>query len=145
VKRASAEMRAAGYDDSRRKAVTTYLGIVVDRMADRGCSLCRWDPSYTKTQSTFGRPALPFVWDFSETNPFGDASGDMSQAVDWVRAVIEQTGDLNNSAHVARGSAHKLGYADGGFDAVISDPPYYDNVPYADVSDFFYVFGDALR
>jgi adenine-specific DNA methylase len=74
VKRASAEMRAAGYDDSRRKAVTTYLGIVVDRMADRGSSLCRWDPSYTKTQSTFGRPALPFVWDYAHKTTLGWAT-----------------------------------------------------------------------
>ncbi|MBI3850445.1 MAG: DUF1156 domain-containing protein [Verrucomicrobia bacterium] len=140
VRCAHAEMRTTGYDEERSKAVATFLGIVVDRMADRGSSLCRWDPGYTKTQSTFGRPALPFVWDYSETNPFGDASGDMSQAIDWVRAVIDETAILHSYARVERGSAHQLSSADANFDAVISDPPYYDNVPYADISDFFYVW-----
>ena len=79
---------------------------MVDRMADRVSSLCRWDPGYTKTQSTFGRPALPFVWDYAETNPFGDASGDMLQALEWILAVIEEVSSAPTSANVQRGSAH---------------------------------------
>jgi putative DNA methylase len=140
VRAAAAEMKSRGFESERSMAVTTYLGIVVDRMADRGSSLCRWDPAYTKTQSTFGRPALPFVWDFSETNPFGDASGDMNQATDWVCRAIEELAVIPNAAVVHRGSATTLQHEDETFDAVLTDPPYYDNVPYADVSDFFYVW-----
>lgn len=140
VKGALAIMRQRGVADDYSKAIATYLAIVVDRMADRSSSMCRWDPSYTKTQSTFGRPALPFVWDFSETNPFGDASGDMAQAVDWVVHVIRDTSNLYPSTVVERGSALRLAYPDTTFDAVITDPPYYDNVPYGDLSDFFYVW-----
>ena len=120
--------------------MTAYLGIIVDRMADRGSSLCRWDPSYTKTQSTFGRPALPFVWDYSETNPFGDSSGDISQALDWILAVIRETSGTPDRATIQRGSASTLSLPDSSMDAVITDPPYYDNVPYADISDYFYVW-----
>jgi putative DNA methylase len=133
-------MRAEGVAEDRAKAVTTYLGILVDRMVDRGSSMCRWDSAYTKTQSTFGRPALPFVWDFSETNPFGDASGDMNQAIDWIVKVIEELAEISDPAVVARGSALRLSHADASFDAVVTDPPYYDNVPYGDLSDFFYVW-----
>ncbi len=140
VRNAFTAMRAEGIDEERAKAVATYLGILVDRMVDRGSSMCRWDPGYTKTQSTFGRPALPFVWDFSETNPFGDASGDMNQAIDWIVKVVEELTGISDPAVVARGSALRLSHPDASFDAVVTDPPYYDNVPYGDLSDFFYVW-----
>lgn len=109
-------------------------------MVDRGSSMCRWDPGYTKTQSTFGRPALPFVWDFSETNPFGDASGDIRQAIDWIVKVVAELSGIPEPALVERGSALQTSYPDATFDAVVTDPPYYDNVPYGDLSDFFYVW-----
>jgi putative DNA methylase len=140
VRNAVTTMRGEGLDEERAKAVATYLGILVDRMVDRGSSMCRWDPAYTKTQSTFGRPALPFVWDFSETNPFGDASGDMNQAIDWIVKVVDELAGISEPAIVARGSALRLSHPDSSFDAVITDPPYYDNVPYGDLSDFFYVW-----
>ncbi|MGD1105338.1 MAG: DUF1156 domain-containing protein [Terriglobia bacterium] len=140
VRGAFSAMGAEGVCEERARAVASYLGLIVDRMADRGSSMCRWDPAYTKTQSTFGRPALPFVWDFSETNPFGDASGDMAQAIDWVERVVREAAELSNNASVSRGSALSLQQVARTFDAVITDPPYYDNVPYGDLSDFFYVW-----
>lgn len=133
-------MRNEEVAEGHAKAVAAYLGILVDRMVDRGSSMCRWDPGYTKTQSTFGRPALPFVWDFSETNPFGDASGDMNQAIDWVVKVVGELDEMSDPALVERGSATRLPQPDASFDAVVTDPPYYDNVPYGDLSDFFYVW-----
>lgn len=140
VRTAFTAMRAEGLSEERAKVLTTYLGILVDRMADRGSSMCRWDPGYTKTQSTFGRPALSFVWDFSETNPFGDASGDMAQAIDWIASVVEEVASITNPAVVERGSALRLHQANASIDAIVTDPPYYDNVPYGDLSDFFYVW-----
>jgi putative DNA methylase len=140
VRNTFTSMRTEGVDEDRAKATATYLGILLDRMVDRGSSLCRWDPAYTKTQSTFGRPALPFVWDFSETNPFGDASGDLNQAIGWIVKVVEELSGMSDPAVVARGSALHLSHADASFDVVITDPPYYDNVPYGDLSDFFYVW-----
>jgi putative DNA methylase len=140
VSEAAVAMQRQNNTNDHVRAVLSYLAIMIDRMADRGSSLCRWDPSYTKTQSTFGRPALPFVWDYSETNPFGDASGDAHQALDWILAVIQAVSLVGSYANVSRGSAHHLSIPDASIDAVVTDPPYYDNVPYADVSDFFYVW-----
>lgn len=140
VRNAVETMRTEGVAEDRAKAVATYLGILVDRMVDRGSSMCRWDPSRLLTQSAFGRPALAFVWDFSEANPFGDASGDMNQAIDWIVKVVEQLAGMTEPAVVSRGSALELSYPDASFDAVVTDPPYYDNVPYGDLSDFFYVW-----
>jgi putative DNA methylase len=140
VQSAFETMSRQGLPKERTKAIATYLGIIVDRMADRGNSLCRWDPGRLLTQSAFGRPAVAFVWDFSEANPFGDASGDMSQAIEWVCRVISEVGAIPSFAEVERGSALALPRKDGSIDAVVTDPPYYDNVPYADVSDFFYVW-----
>lgn len=140
VRNAVETMRTEGVADDRAKAVATYLGILVDRMVDRGSSMCRWDPSRLLTQSAFGRPALAFVWDFSEANSFGEASGDMNQAIDWIVKVVEQLAGMFEPAVVARGSALRLSHPDASLDAVVTDPPYYDNVPYGDLSDFFYVW-----
>lgn len=140
VRNAVRMMRTEGVAEDRAKAVATYLGILVDRMVDRGSSMCRWDPSRLLTQSAFGRPALAFVWDFSEANPFGDASGDMNQAIDWIVKVVDELAGMSEPAVVSRGSALQLSHPDASFDAVVTDPPYYDNVPYGDLSDFFYVW-----
>jgi len=140
VQSAFRAMCSEDLSEERAKAVATYMGILVDRMADRGNSMCRWDPSRLLTQSAFGRPALAFVWDFSESNPFGDASGDMSQAIDWIVEVVEVLSGISDPALVERGSALHLSHPAASFDAVVTDPPYYDNVPYGDLSDFFYVW-----
>jgi putative DNA methylase len=140
VRAALIAMRSEGISEERTKAIAGYLGILVDRIADRGNSMCRWDPGRQLTQSAFGRPAISFVWDFSEANPFGDASGDITQAIDWIVNVIEEVAGISDSIFVHRGSALSLSHADASFDAVITDPPYYDNIPYGDLSDFFYVW-----
>jgi putative DNA methylase len=127
-------------DAERAKAVAAYLALSINRVADRGSNLCHWDNAYTKTANTFGRQALPMVWDFSEANPFGDSSGDASQAIDWVSRVAKAQTDSGHPATVTRGSATALPWPDTRFDAVITDPPYYDNVSYSNLSDFFYVW-----
>lgn len=128
------------YDQQRAKAVVAFVALAINRVADRGSALCHWDNAYTKTANTFGRQALPMVWDFSEVNPFGDSSGDAAQAIDWIASVIHAEQNCGDTAVVTRGSATALPWPDGSLDAVITDPPYYDNVPYADISDFFYVW-----
>ena len=139
---AHGEMRSTGMEAERAKAVATYLGMVVDRIADRSSTLCRWDSSASaeKTANTFARQALPMTWDFSEANPFGGASGDLAGQLEYVIAVIEHCSDAGAPVRVIRGSATELPFGDAEFDAVITDPPYYDNVPYSDLSDFFYVW-----
>ena len=122
--------------------VAGYLGLLVGRVADRSSSLCRWDNSAEKTAGTYARQALPMVWDFSECSPFGGASGDARMQLDLILQVIDHgvAAAPDNAARVFRGRAQKLPIEGGTIDAVITDPPYYDNISYADLSDFFYVW-----
>jgi putative DNA methylase len=130
----------APMDEERAKAVATYLGVLVNRQADYNASLARWHVTGEKIAGTFGRQALPMVWDFTELGPFGGASGSPEGALDWIVGVAEAQAESGQAGTVTRGSATALPYPDGTFDTVITDPPYYDNVPYADISDFFYVW-----
>jgi putative DNA methylase len=137
VREAHAEMVAGGMDPARAKTVATFLAMAVDRVADRGSSLCHWDNSAEKTANTYARQALPMVWDFSETNPFGGSSGDLAAAIEQVAKVARHCAAAGRPAVVMRGSATEP-IPGGPFDAIVTDPPYYDNMSYSDVSDFFY-------
>ncbi len=139
--RASYTRIAEAGNNEYATAVTTYLSLVVDRLADYISTLCVWANTGEFIAHTFGRQALPMVWDYPELNPFGGGSGDWVGALDWVFRVIEhcaQTG--KNSAQLRQGDASRLTIQPNMLDAVITDPPYYDAVPYADLSDFFYVW-----
>ncbi|MGQ0591687.1 MAG: REP-associated tyrosine transposase, partial [Gammaproteobacteria bacterium] len=140
VKEAEAEMHRLGYHADRTKGVVTYLAVLVDRQADYNSSLCHWHNTREIIGNTFGRQALPMVWDFTELAPFGDASGSPQGALDWIVGVVEAQAGSGKPAVVARGSATAIPWPDGSLDAVITDPPYYDNVGYAILSDFFYVW-----
>ena len=122
-------------------AVATCLALAVDRQADYNSSLCRWVSAGEFVGSTFARQALGIIWDFAEVNPFGNASGDFVGAYSWVAGVCAQlsrTGTRQGHVEIASATRHPL--PDDSVAAVISDPPYYDAVPYADLSDFFYVW-----
>jgi putative DNA methylase len=123
------------------KAVVGYLAAALDREAEDSSSLCRWNPNAEKMQGTFGRQALPMVWDFCEVSPFGDSVGDWRSLVDLQVNAIEGASDFGGAVgQLFRGSAAALPWPDGSFEAVITDPPYYDNVSYSNLSDFFYVW-----
>jgi putative DNA methylase len=140
VRAAQKAMRDAGLDAERAKAVGTYLGSLVDKITTRSNTLCPWDSKKILTVQCFGRQALPMLWDFSESNPLADASGAFSEAVEGIVRAVASSQSLDVSGNVTRGSATALPWPDASFDAVVTDPPYYDNVPYADISDFFYVW-----
>jgi len=140
VREAMKELEREGVESERAKAVGTYLGILVNRLADYNSTGCVFEVTGEFIAHTFGRQALPMVWDFAELAPFGDGSGSPKGALDWIIGVAEAQVDTGIEATVTRGSATALPWPDGIFDAVITDPPYYDNVPYADISDFFYVW-----
>jgi putative DNA methylase len=133
------EMLATGVDANRAKAISTYLGLAIDRVTDVGSSLCHWHNTREQTENTYARQALPMVWDFSEVNFFAGARGDIA---DYVvnNAEIVRTLSGVVGARVLRTSATSVPLADASQDAVITDPPYYDNISYADLSDFFYVW-----
>lgn len=122
------------------KAVTTYLALLIDRHAQFSCTGGRWKADAEGNVEVFGRQAIPMIWDFSEVNPFGNASGNVKGALDWVVRVVKVLADIRNPASIDRASSTELPYPDDFFDSIVTDPPYYDNVPYADLSDFFYVW-----
>lgn len=140
VREAHKEMISDGMEPKRAEAVCLFLGMVVDRLADFDSSLSRWVPQGQFTASTYARQALPMVWDFSETNPFGGATGDLLENIERAALAIEHAAQVPLPCEVRRTSASQLSGADATYDAVITDPPYYDNISYADLSDFFYVW-----
>jgi putative DNA methylase len=144
IHEAEGEMRQS-YGAEQTKAVSTYLGFVLDRLADWNSSLCSWSPESTggaKIGHTFGRQVITMVWDFAESGVWGSATGSADLCLDWVvKGINEAILDKNSLVPIVhRGSATKLPWGDSSFDAVVTDPPYYDNIPYADIADFFYVW-----
>jgi len=140
VKLAHQEILQQGYDEELAKVIVTYLGIMCNKLTDRGSTICRWDNLRDLASNTFSRQALPMVWDFAENNFLGNASGNVNNALSWILQFIRQESHNNNSGLVQRGSSMTLTIESNTLDAVITDPPYFDSVPYADLSDFFYVW-----
>jgi adenine-specific DNA methylase len=121
------------------QSVQRTMGVVLGRCADRLSTVCRLDTSRETITNTFARQALPIVWDFCEANPFSDATGSFEGALDWVVKVVEcWPTSLVGQAHLADAADPPL--ADQTAHCWFTDPPYYDAVPYADLSDFFFVW-----
>lgn len=119
------------------EAVSLYLAFAVDKCADYWSTICTWHSSGEKMRNTFGRQALPMTWDFAEANPFCASSGNWMAMVDWVWKAIATTPGYG-PATVAQASAQAQTMSLHQF--VSTDPPYYDNIGYADLSDYFYVW-----
>ncbi|MBQ7502095.1 DUF1156 domain-containing protein [bacterium] len=119
------------------QAIRVYLALAIDRLADRSSSICSWDSGYVKIRNTFGRQAIPMVWDFAEGNPFSSSTGCFESTVEWVVKCLKLF-----PASVKGEARQCNAQSDCGLrNTVIStDPPYYDNIGYADLSDFFYVW-----
>ena len=118
--------------------VATYLGLAIDRLADRFSSICSWDSSRESMRNTFARQAIPMVWDYAEANPFSDSSGNFLGAIEWIVKVIEKLPTSPPSSAIQQDATR---FTNGSIKPLVStDPPYYDNIGYADLSDFFYVW-----
>ena len=119
-------------------AVVTYLSFVVDRATDLWSSLATWINSIQAIRNTFGRQAIPMVWDYAEANPFSSSSGNWLGQVVWVCKAIRHLPANYEGEVVQRDARSRVRESP---KVVIStDPPYYDNVGYANLSDFFYVW-----
>ena len=120
-------------------AVATYLGFALDKMADRGSSLCTWFTERDSSRNTLARQALPMTWDFAELNPLLSGTGSFLGASVWTAESVEGSSPSSVQASVMqRDAAGDRPYTAGAL--VATDPPYYDNIGYADLSDFFYVW-----
>ena len=135
------EMRSLGYGADWAEAVMAYLALALDRMADRSSVLCRWDVGEITIANVFSGFKLPIVWDFVESVPFSGSTGSFQSQLDWiaryaahgVRATKPAPPPevLRRSALVTNGIKP---------DVILTDPPYYDAIPYAALMDFFHVW-----
>jgi putative DNA methylase len=118
------------------EAIATYLALAIDKLADRGSSICGWDASRDGMRNTFGLTGMSMSWDYAESNPFSNSSGCFDNAIDWIARCIQAfpKGDAGISLQFDAQSDNGLRNI-----MISTDPPYYSNVPYADFSDFFYV------
>jgi putative DNA methylase len=118
-------------------AVALYLAFTVDKFADRNSTICTWESGMDRLRGTFQRQALPMTWDFAEANVFGGAGGDFGVTLLSELEVIER---LQTSGIPGVALQLDAQGADMRGRCIATDPPYYDNVGYADLSDFFYVW-----
>jgi putative DNA methylase len=119
------------------EAVGVYLAFAVDKMTDRNSSTCGWDSSRDSIRGVFGRQAIPMVWDFAESFPLGSSAGSFLNAIDQCSRVLDELPAMSWGYSQQSDAASQFLSAD---KLVSTDPPYYNNVDYADLSDFFYVW-----
>lgn len=128
---------AAAYAD----AVCVFLSFALSKQADLGNSLCRWEPVAQCPRQLFGRQAIPMIWDYAEGNPLGSSSGSWTVFVHGIAKAFAKTFasvPINAVGHAIQADAGQQDLSE--WKVVSTDPPYYDNVGYADLSDFFYVW-----
>ncbi len=150
IARVKADALAAGMPDDGRgldaggtgatayaEAVGVYLAFTADKASDYWSTICTWHSSKELIRNTFGRQAIPMTWDYAETNPFSESAGNVSSGAEWAKKALDifpasiRGFGVQADAQKQTLSQDKL---------VSTDPPYYDNIGYADLSDFFYVW-----
>ena len=119
-------------------AVAVYLGIGVSKLTDYNASLVQWSKSRDQAVHVFGRQAIPMVWDYAEVSPFAGAAGDFSVSLDGITKSTEAHISTVGRGFVLNQEAQTQGISNG--KCISTDPPYYDNIGYADLSDYFYVW-----
>jgi putative DNA methylase len=120
-------------------AVAVFVSFALSRAADRGSNVCSWDnsPKMEALRNTFGRQSIPMVWDFAEGNPFSESSGNWMNNVEWgAKALTSMPANGLGDARQVDATSQETSSGK----VVSTDPPYYDNIGYADLSDFFYVW-----
>ncbi len=118
-------------------AMAVYLGFAVDKGSNYWSSLCSWHSSRDTVTSTFGRQALPMVWDFAEANPFSESTGNYLAGIEQAHRQL-LTAPLMSKGFAIQGDAAFQSISEN--KVVSTDPPYYNNIGYADLSDFFYIW-----
>ncbi len=138
IRGARSRMLSQGLDTQYVKAISTYLGLWLDRIADKGSNICLWGNTNESVVKLFGMATLPMVWDYGEANLLRIGKTRLNTVLKPLLHLSQM--DKNSTTTVKQASAQNLPYPDNTFDAVLTDPPYYDNAAYAYLSDFFYVW-----
>jgi putative DNA methylase len=118
------------------EAVSVYLAFTVEKMTDRSCSLCGWDQSRDSIRGTFGRQAFTMTWDYAESNAIAGGAGSLESGIDQVVRVLEKYLPTKPGGSAEQFPAQDQSISNGRF--ISTDPPYYDNIGYAVLSEFFY-------
>lgn len=130
-----------GYDKGYGDTISTFLALGIDEVARFNTTLNVWKNDAEAVVHIFGRQAISMAWDYFENNSLSDHGGTFTYRLNQMMRVIGSLiFDTDGKQFIGYGSATNLNYDENYFDAVITDPPYYDNIPYADLSDFFYVW-----
>ena len=132
-----------GADVEYANAIRTYLALMIGKIADNGCSFASWHNGRDTIRNVFTRQAIAMVWDFAEPNPFSDSTGNWMSHIEWIAKVVERLPADVNAGEAHQADASTTIYAESG-PVIVTDPPYYDNINYADLSDFFYVWLRSL-
>ena len=119
------------------QAISIYLAFLIDKLADYHSSICSWHTSGEKVRNTFGRQAIPMAWDYAEGNPFSNSSGCFDNMLEWITKCL-----LALPAEAFGEAKQWNAQSDCGLRQIMisTDPPYYDNIGYADLSDYFYIW-----
>ena len=121
--------------------IQAYLALMLDRLVNQNSTISRWNNRGEKVEGTFSRFALPIVWDFAETNPLSATTGGYQSALEWVSRVVSHTCSAAAASTFSKVLCQSaLEPMDEKTDIIITDPPYYDAIPYSDAMDFFYVW-----
>lgn len=135
------EAQIPEYEEGFSYAVRVLLALTFSKMTGYNSSLAVWRNRRTCVSQTFSRQAIQIVWDFGEMNPFIGSAGDFSEALEYLSLILNHILDsISNTGHCEQADATKSPLPTDSVNAFITDPPYYDSVPYADLSDFFYVW-----
>lgn len=129
-----------GYSSEWLEALDKYLAININRLATYSSTLSIWGSSRECQGQTFARYALPIIWDFSEINPFSNSTGDFLGGLDWIQRFLKHALQIRSNCPPQIAQQSSTMKRNQFVDAIITDPPYYDAIPYADISDFFYVW-----
>ncbi|MBU4446672.1 DUF1156 domain-containing protein [bacterium] len=141
VRQVQQKMVEKRINDEWARAIESYLSLTLDMAAAFGNVLARWENTSEAIKQLFSRQALPMMWDYVEVNSLSNSSGSFKAGTEYYFKVMEHCSRSNNSqSSISQYSSTLLGFNDNYFDAVLTDPPYYDNVPYSYLSDFFYVW-----
>lgn len=130
----------AGHDPAYAQALAAYLAIWVSRNTMRMTIIGRWDLGGEKFQTPFDGPKMPMKLDYPEANPFSDATGGFGNQLEWIIKYIEHESAHGVAARVSLGDSSSLSIPAATISAVVTDPPYFDEAAYADLSDFFYIW-----
>jgi len=142
LKEARTKLEEVEKDEDYRKAVCIYIGLWITNVSARLTTVGRWNLTGEKLETPFSAQILPFKWDYAEVNPLNEVTGGALGQVKWMTRVLARESPFVRlvPAKVLLGDGAKLPRGAASTDVVVTDPPYFDAISYADLSDFFYVW-----